>query len=190
MEGMTMTNLNWEKYSLIADLSERLNGVSPQFGKTVLQKMIFILQEVYGVPCGYKFSLYSYGPYCSEIPKDLDFVTALCGTEVCRISGGFGGYEIIPGEHCKEIKGFGADFLKKYEDKINQAVSDFGFYNARDLELRSTIVYCCKEMNDKSDGVDFEDIVSSVYEIKPKFSIEEIRNTVGALIEKNVCHLN
>ena len=181
-----MENNKWYKFSLIADLLERLNGVPPQFGKTVLQKMIFILQEVYNVPCGYKFSLYSYGPYCSEIPKDLDFVTALCGTEACRINSGFGGDTISPGGTCKDIKGFGKAFLDKHDAKIQEAVQDFGAFNVSDLELRSTIIYCCKEMGGVHGDSSAEKVVSAVYEIKPKFTHDEIETTVNSMIEQYV----
>ena len=53
-------------------LAHKLNGKSPQYGKTVLMKMAYLLQEVYKVPLGYRFTLYTYGPYSSEVLSDLD----------------------------------------------------------------------------------------------------------------------
>jgi len=48
----------WDQYGLMAELALKLKGVSPQFGKTVLQKLVYILQEIYRVPCGYDYILY------------------------------------------------------------------------------------------------------------------------------------
>ena len=45
----TTVNIPWNRYALTAELAKRLDGLSPQFGKTALQKVVFFLQEVYGM---------------------------------------------------------------------------------------------------------------------------------------------
>ena len=59
------------RLSLPAVLARRLEGRSPQFGKTVLMKFAYLLQEIYGIPLGYRFSLYTYGPYSKEVLADF-----------------------------------------------------------------------------------------------------------------------
>ena len=49
----------WEQYGLIVDLTQRLKDKRPQLGKTALQKLVYLLQHVYNVECGYDFSLYT-----------------------------------------------------------------------------------------------------------------------------------
>ena len=67
----------WDQYGLIAELALRLKGVSRQFGKTALQKLFYILQEVYRVPLGYDYTLYNYGPYSEELADDLVFLASM-----------------------------------------------------------------------------------------------------------------
>lgn len=182
--------IRWKQYALIVYLSEQLNDVSPQFGKTVLQKIIFILQEVYRVPCGYRYSLYSYGPYCSQLLRDLDMVEHLHGVDVCRVPSGFGGVAIFPGDKFKQVKDRGIDFIEVYKEKINNAVKLFGSFTARDLELRSTILYCCSDMKNMGQSYSINDLVSVVSEVKPKYSNNEIESAIVSLIEQKVCIQN
>ena len=53
-------------------LHRELGELSPQFEKTVFMKQAYLLQEVYKVPLGYRFTLYAYGPYSPEVLADLD----------------------------------------------------------------------------------------------------------------------
>ena len=56
-------------------LATKLDGVSPQFGRTVLQKLVYLLHVLYGVNPGYDFELYTYGPFSSQLLSDLDVVS-------------------------------------------------------------------------------------------------------------------
>ena len=47
---------------------------SDGLGRTAIMKLIFLLQEGKGLPVGYDFRLYSYGPYDSEVLQDLEFL--------------------------------------------------------------------------------------------------------------------
>ena len=61
------------RQQLPLELAIRLEGTSPQFGKTAFMKMAYLLQELYEVPLGYRFSLYTYGPYSAEVLADLEY---------------------------------------------------------------------------------------------------------------------
>ena len=65
-------NTPWHRYALVAELTSRLEGKSPWFGKTALQKLVYILQEAFDVDCGYDFQLYTHGPFTSQLLADLD----------------------------------------------------------------------------------------------------------------------
>ena len=76
-----------ERQAMITDLSFRLEEVSPQFGKTVLMKLLYLLQEVYKAPLGYRFSFYTYGPYSPEVIQDLDYTRVRGGVNVAYVTG-------------------------------------------------------------------------------------------------------
>ncbi len=177
------TNIPWEKYALITELAEQLKDRSPQFGKTVLQKMVYLLQELYGVNCGYTFDLYMYGPFSSGLLQDLDLVESMGGVSVVPVVFGTGGYRILPGEHSESLKKKATDFLsdEKITSALNMLVEDFGNYQAKELELRSTIIYVSKDMRRSGNPVSRLDLLRIVKEIKPKFTDAEVQQAIDEM---------
>lgn len=51
-----------------------MGKVWPQFGKTVLQKLVYLLTTIYVVPTGYEHTLYTYGPFSAELASDVETV--------------------------------------------------------------------------------------------------------------------
>jgi uncharacterized protein YwgA len=157
----------WGQYGLMAELAIKLEGVAPQFGKTVLQKLVYILQEIYRVPCGYDYILYNYGPYSEALADDLSFFASMDGVEIdwsCGL-----GYEIKEAGKTAHFRKRGEDFLTKYASQIKKVIKEFGGMNAKELELRSTIIYVSKEGPLKE-----KELLNRVKEIKPHFSVAEI----------------
>jgi len=178
----TYIEIPWNRYGLIAELAHRLGNKCPQFGKTVLQKMIYLLQEGLGVDCGYRFDFHAYGPFASQILQDTDFVESSEGVETCILSGA-GGYLINPGKQNKSLREKAEDFLNSDDvrNKIDKLVNDFGSYGAKDLELRSTIVYVERELRENQKVAGSESVSKTVSEIKPKFSKSEIDRAISEL---------
>ncbi|ABI67511.1 YwgA family protein [Syntrophomonas wolfei] len=164
----------WDQYGLMAELALKLEGVSPQFGKTVLQKLVYILQEIYRVPCGYDYILYNYGPYSEALADDLSFFASMDGVKVewnRRL-----GYEIKKAERTSHFRERGKDFLTQHASQIDEVIKEFGSMNAKELELRSTILYVSKE-----EPLDKSDLLDRVKDIKPHFTVGEIDNAYQEL---------
>jgi uncharacterized protein len=180
-------NIPWHRYALISELAKRLNGVSPQFGKTALQKLVYFLQELYGVDCGYDFQLYSYGPFTSQLLGDLDLVEHFGCVSVEPVHSITGGYEIRPTEKADSLQGKAVSFLNNAKTKqaIDSLVSEFGAHTAKDLELRATIVYVERGMHRKSKHPTMQDVCRLVGQIKPKFSSQEIKQAVDDLRQRS-----
>jgi uncharacterized protein YwgA len=180
-------NIPWNRYGLIAELARRLYGKSPQFGKTILQKMVFLLQEVYGVKCGYQYDLYTYGPFSSQLLQDLDLVETLGGVQVDSVVSKLGGYHIVPGRENDALREKTKDFLQKPDvsDAMDKLLEEFGSFNAKELELLSTIVYVDKEMKTIGQPLTRDKMVQIVNGLKPKFSQAEILEAVDKLESKN-----
>lgn len=177
----------WRRYALIAELAKRLDGVSPQFGKTDLEKLVYLFQEVYGIDCGYEFELYSYGPFTSLLLGDLDQVAHFGCVSVEPVHSITGGYEIRPTNKENFLEEKAADFLndEKIISALDSLVSEFGSLTAKELELRATIVYVERDMHLKDEKATKEEICRIVSEIKPKFSRHEIEQTIESLCERN-----
>lgn len=176
----------WERYALISELAYRLKGKTPQFGKTMLQKLVFLLQELYDVKCGYRFALYTYGPFSPELHRDLEIADALGGVEVQIVGTGLGGYHIAEGSLNDKLRERGKHFLKddRTSESLDQLVNEFAGYSAKALELRSTVVFVYRNAGIPQSGAGRRKLVELVKDIKPRFPSEEIQEAVAELEKK------
>jgi hypothetical protein len=167
-----MNNEN-NRIAVITRLAER----SPGLGRTALMKYCYFLQILRRVPLGYSFSLYSYGPFDSDVLADLDVTESMGGvrTEVVYYPGGYG-YRIEPGGRTGGAKRWGADFLQKYEADIEWVLGQFRNLNAAQMELASTIVYSDREAAAKSEKLTPEQLGQRVHDVKPHFSNAQIHS--------------
>ena len=110
------------RQALIVELSKRLEGVSPQFGKTALMKLLYLLQEAYGVATGYRYSFYTYGPYSPEVTADLDITRLLGGVDVEFLADDPGGYQITPGRQSEGILSSGKGYIDANRHQLDELV--------------------------------------------------------------------
>jgi uncharacterized protein YwgA len=180
-------NIPWHRYALIAELSRRLQGRSPQFGKTAVQKMIYLLQEVFRVNCGYNFDLYTYGPFAAQILQDVDVAESIGGVSVHPVGSRSGGYEIRPGERLDSLRQKASEFLDRtdVQKAIVALIDEFGHLSAKELELRSTIVYVQRDLARQAEPPSPDEVINIVKRIKPKFADVEIRAAFGELRQKS-----
>ncbi|MYB76835.1 MAG: restriction endonuclease [Chloroflexi bacterium] len=174
----------WQRYALIVELAQRLQTKRSQFGKTALQKLIYLLQEVYGVKCGYDYKLYTYGPFTSQVLQDLDQVDSLSGVDVTSVPTDLGGYRIEPGKNAAPIKEKESNFIAEHEGKLERLINDYGAFSAKELELRATAVYVARDMQRDGKKVTVEALTQMVHDIKPYFPREEIQSVVEELQDK------
>lgn len=177
----------WKRYALIAELAKRLDIISPQFGKTALQKLVFILQEIYKIDCGYSFELYSYGPFDSRLLADLDLVEHWGCVHIQSVNAMLGGYRIRPSEKVDSIREKAAEFLDALTTKeaLDNLCATYGPMKARDLELRATTVYVERNFRAKGESPTWRKVCHLVGQIKPKFTMSEIQLAVDELNARN-----
>lgn len=162
-------SLDYRK-NIILSLLQQKSGM----GKTAVMKAMFLLQQVKGVKLGYDFSIYTYGPYTSDVMEDIDDLVkeGLLSSAMYPV-GRCVGYRLSATEQ-------GRSAAEKLSDEEAQALRDISSFvdgkSARELELYSTIIYIvnlyAKNSWENSEGP----IVEKVHEIKPHFSTELIQN--------------
>lgn len=177
-------SIPWEKYGLITELTGLGQQYSPQFGKTALQKLVYLLQEVYNVPVGYEFNLHTYGPFSAELLSDLDYVAFLDGIEIDWVASG--GYSISEGNKAQDVRERAGEFLAKYKEQICSIVNEFGNLTAKELELRSTLIFVQKQAMKQGETISDKDLTRYVHEIKPHFSMPAIESAVEELKSKRL----
>jgi uncharacterized protein len=165
--------LREQRMALISVLAEQ----SPKgtIGRTGVMKLLYFLQVLRDVPLDYRFTLYSYGPFDSDVLSDLADSEALgvVATTIRQFSGGYG-YEITPGPNANWLQDRAVAFLRQHEKDIEWVVGNFGGLNSGQLELVSTIVYVDREAAENDQRPSLDDISEIVHEIKPHFSMDKI----------------
>lgn len=163
------------RMGVFAKLAE-ISGVP--FGRTALMKLCYLLQQIRKVPLGYNFSLYSYGPFDSEVLADLQTAQDLriLDSQVEQYSNGYS-YQISESNNSGKVKTVAAEFLTKYSDDIIWTANNFSRKSASELELISTIIYVSAEKR----GSDAASLAALVKAIKPRFSQEEILGKISNL---------
>jgi len=166
-----------DKYILIEELSRKRGG---KIGRTALMKFMFFLQTIRNMPLGYRFTLYSYGPFDSDVLSDLGEAELLeyVESDIMEYPGGYG-YEIRPTDPPSK-----SDILSQYDGDINWVIEEFGELNSAELELASTAVFADRE--EPSSSQSLEDLVNRVRQVKPHFTKETIRARVEDLLNKDL----
>ena len=153
-------------------LVDMLKEVSSQVGKTVVQKMMFLLDKK-GV-VNYDYSLYHYGPYSPAVENDLNYVKFLNGVEIDWIKNK--GYFIKPSSSAASLEGSLSDGEKGVIDGV---VANFGKMMAKDLSLLATILYFWDRFEGGADR-----LTTAVKSVKPQYSEGDIREKIKLLKER------
>jgi len=150
-------------------------------------KYLYFLQVMRGVPLEYSFSLYSYGPFDSDVLGDLSSAELLNIVNITPVefSGGYG-YQIRPGTRAESAKEKADHFLKKYKKDIDWLFAKFGNLNSAQLELASTIIYVDRELGDRKQRSSINTVATQVSEIKPHFSKEQVLRFTETLLKEGV----
>ena len=167
-----MTEQQEKRLAIIPALVE--SSPRKQIGRTALMKSMYFLQILRQVPLGYRFSLYSYGPFDSTVLADLSIAESLGAVESKTVlyPGGYG-YDISLGDKSRWLKRRAEQFVGKYVKDVRWVMQKFGNLNSAQLELVSTIIYVDREATG-SKKLTLQNLARQVHEIKPHFTESEI----------------
>lgn len=180
-----MNDRDRARLTLIPVLAEK--HPAGYIGRTALMKYMYFLQALRGIPLGYSFSMYSYGPFDSDVLSDLSTAEslALVSSTPISFSGGYG-YRISPAPGAEKAKRDAEEFLLAHREDIDWVITEFGELNSAELELASTIIYVDREFAEIGVPDARVHLVSLVNEIKPHFGTDRIERSVESLRQKGV----
>lgn len=84
------------------------------------------------------------------------------------------------GENAHQIPSQCKEFIDKYSPSIDKLVSDFGLFSAKDLELRTTLIYL-----NKHNVFTEDELAKQLKELKPYFPLPEIESAIKELGAKS-----
>lgn len=175
-----MTEQQEKRLAMIPTLVE--NSPNQQIGRTALMKYMYFLQTLRHVPLGYRFTLYSYGPFDSTVLADLSVAESLRAvtSKTILYSGGYG-YEISTAEKSNWLRKRADKFVGRHEKDVRWVLNKFGQLSSALLELVSTIVYVDREALEKGKKLNLQNLCRQVHEIKPHFLETDIMRFAEAL---------
>src|SRR5579883_852542 len=154
-------------------------------GRIQIIKLFYFLQELKGVPLGYDFRLFNYGPFDSEVLGDL---ASACGLAVVSETPVFYargyGYAITPGVNAEKFSREFEENAPVLATQVDEVVREFGGLGAAELELQSTILFVDREWSQAGVLGTDQTLTSRVREIKPHFTEDTILARLHKMKEK------
>jgi len=152
--------------ALIGYLVKRIKVEFPgrQVGKTIIQKMMYLLNRNEIVD--FNYSMYHYGPYSSELSGELNFAQNAGIVQIKWVDDK--GYFI---ETTSKLQNFEKLMTEREKQALDDLVERFGSYNAIELSIIATAYY----VKDTFDVPETK-LVSVIHQIKQNHSVEYIEN--------------
>ncbi len=144
--------------------------------KSSMQKLCYLVQEMFGAPLGYEFRLYSYGPYCADLTGDIEYAEYLKGIQEYSLSDSarYGDSFLGSGERyddlMKDAGNLNGNGLKV---KLEQGLSLLKGFTIIELELAATIhlLFALLKEGEKNE----ESLTARMKEMKPKINVETLQ---------------
>lgn len=162
-----------KRQALIVDLAERMLNAGSWCGETHLQKSVFFLQEMLGVPTGYDYILYKHGPYSFDLHDELTVMRANLVLDL-QPQGPFGP-SFRPGEAARLVEERFPKTLAQYERPLDFVARALSTRNVAALERLGTAYYVCRH----SWSAQREELARRVTELKPHIPFEAALQAVG-----------
>lgn len=174
---------DWERYALIAHVV-RVLGADHPLGRKAVHKIVYLLQELVGLPLRIPYTFYTYGVYSFELASTLGVVENMNGI-MATYDPALRAYDLSPGERCESLERKGKAFLDEYRDSIDRVCDLALGKTGKALELISTIIYVAK--NEHLRGIPHEaKLLERVADLKPQFSSHQIEQQVSQLRERGL----
>src|SRR6516225_7231574 len=126
-----------QRAAVLTELMDQLRLNGSWCGETHVQKAVYFLQEVLGVPTRFDYILYKYGPYSFDLTEDLTALRADYLIEFDHKSPGYGP-ALVPTPTSTALRERFPKTLDKYRRQIDFIAEVFGSKGVADLEKLAT----------------------------------------------------
>lgn len=159
-----------ERLGLLASLVQMLDEAGSWTGRTHIQKLVYLAQELLGLESGYEFVLYQRGPYSFDLDADIRSLRSIGAVDLNPLPPyGASYFRTSLGESVSKLSPVG----EKLNDKLTQLAKTLGPKQASELELLATTRYVLAEGH-KLD----KDIITRVRSLKPQFREDEAQKAL------------
>jgi hypothetical protein len=135
----------FEQATVVFRLAEALKARGSWAGETHIQKAVYFLQELLGVPTGFEFILYKHGPFSFDLRATLTFMEAedLIAWQPRNPYGP----TLVRGTDASYLDQKFGYVANRYIERINFVAEHFADKSVKELEKLATALYVTKDRN-------------------------------------------
>lgn len=168
-----------QRMAVITKLTAQLREEGSWCGETHVQKVIFVAQELLGVPLGFEFILYKHGPFSFDLHDEL---SSLCADNLLRYQAQSPPYgpkiETLP--QAMKLQERFPKTLGRYAAQIDFVCERFADKGVGELERLATALWVTKR--EKTDG-SIGQRAKKLNALKPHVSIEKAKAAIAKMDE-------
>lgn len=167
-----------ERDAIILTLVDALSSRGSWCGETHVQKAMYFLQEMAGVPVGFEFILYKHGPFSFDLRDELTAMRAdrLVELEVVHPSYG---PSLKPTPGSRAVLDLGGDVIATTRRGIQFVADKFGDRPVTELERLGTALYVARKLP----GQEFSRQVDEIVTLKPHIAKEDAERALETILE-------
>lgn len=166
-----------QKAVVLTELADRLRRAGSWCGHTHMQKATYFLQTLLGVPTGFEFILYMYGPYSFDLSEELAGFRADYLIEFDHRSPGYGP-GLVPTRTSESLRSGYSRTLAASAPQIAFIAETFGSRGVSDLEKLATALYVTRQTGTPTDA---DSRARRLVELKPHISFQQALDAVREL---------
>jgi type I restriction enzyme S subunit len=177
----TWTSKDWFNLKLgIGAVLEALSKTPYERGEMVIAKIMFILQEVKGVPLGLTFVRHNFGPYDPNIKKAI-LASAFNKDKFFKVVGSGDRQVYSLGDNSAKLLSYNAKVLNQARLGLNEIIPDLSHTKSSQIELIATI---CKVIQDikNTELLNIQAELDSWADKSIRFTSEEITSALNFII--------
>lgn len=162
--------------ALIAELIRKLRANGSWAGETHVQKTAYFLQEMLGVPLGFRFTLYKFGPFSFELRDLLAQMRGLQQLELEPQPRPYGP-KLAVGESALQLRTRFPKTLRVHDRALEFVAREVGPLGVGSLERLATALMVTKEQP----GTNPHQRAQALTAYKPHITLEQARDAVGTV---------
>lgn len=162
------------RQAVVLSLIEKLDLYGSWCGETHIQKSLYFLQEMLGVPTGFDFILYKHGPFSFDLRDELNVMRANMIIELHSKPYPYGP-SLLPGDAAERLKELYPKTAKVYELQIDYIAMKLADLRVAELERLATALYVTLEEGREKT---VQARARRINELKPHVKIDEAKRAV------------
>jgi len=155
--------------AVITELADRLLEQKSWCSETHIQKAVYFLQDVLGVPIGLEYILYKHGPYSFDLTEKLMSLRADFLLEKVSIQEGYGP-QLRPTKESRSLRERFPKTLDRYSKSIEFISTELADKRVADLEKLATALWVTRKLGQEGSALRRAEMLHA---LKPHISLAD-----------------